>query len=78
VDRPGWFERVWSMRKRLPMVAVAPFLSDGRWWLAVLAVAILGCLLIVAVCWMAKYTDATEVQTPLFTWKRRRPRSKPP
>jgi hypothetical protein len=66
------------MRKGLSMAAIAPFLPDGHWWVAVLALALLGCVLILAVCWMAKYTDAAEVQTPLFAWKRRRPRSKPP
>jgi hypothetical protein len=70
VDRPGWFERVWNMRKGLPMAALAPFLADGRWWLAVLAVAVLGCLLIVAVCWMAKRTDADEIKTPILSWRR--------
>jgi hypothetical protein len=59
------------MRKRLPMAAIAPFLSDGHWWIAVLALALLGCVLILAVCWMAKYTDATEVRTPLLAWRRR-------
>ena len=61
------------MRKRLPMVAVTPFLSDPHFWVAVLVVALLGCLLIVAVCWMAKRTDADEIKTPILSWRRSKP-----
>jgi hypothetical protein len=59
------------MRRRLSVAAVAPFLSGDHWWVAVLALALLGCVLVVAACWMVKYTDAAEVQTPLLAWKRR-------
>jgi hypothetical protein len=53
------------------VVAVGPLLSGNHWWVAVLALVLLGCLLVVAACWMVKFTDAAEVQTPLIAWKRR-------
>jgi uncharacterized integral membrane protein len=41
------------------------------WWAATMAIVLVIILLVLAVCWMAKYTDASEVQSPLLTWKRR-------
>ena len=55
-------------------VPIASALLARNWWALPAVIA----LLAVAGCWMARYTDAEEFWSPVFAWKRRRPRSKKP
>jgi len=74
--KAGWFtqlsgkpERPASLTVFVPVLAAAN--GSISWWAAVVVMVLVAILLVLAVCWMAKYTDGSEVQSPLLTWKRR-------
>ncbi len=62
-------ERPASFTMFVPVLAAAN--GAISWWAAVAVMVFVVILLVLAVCWMAKYTDASEVKSPLLTWKRR-------
>lgn len=71
------FEDRWSALKGvIGLLPVGAVLASRQLW----AVVVLLLVLVVAGCWMARYTDAEEFWSPIFAWKRprRRPGSKPP
>jgi hypothetical protein len=64
-----WLGRLWGARK-WSVAGLAPFLSGDRMWIAVVALAALGVVLIWAVCWLAHRTEGDEIKTPILTWRR--------
>ena len=76
MDQSIWHERLQRLfPKPASSAAVVSFLAATHdainWWAATIVAAFVVILLVGTVCWMARYTDAAEVKTPLLTWRRR-------
>ena len=67
-----WWGRLWGARKQLSVAAAAPFLGGERLW----AIVVLGLALIIAVCWLACRFKDDDIESPLITLRRGKPKRK--
>jgi hypothetical protein len=73
-----WWGRFWG-GKKWSLAGLTPILTGDRLWIAVGAVALLGVILIIAVCWLAhwmKDENEVEIETPILTVRRGSKRAK--
>ena len=72
--RVGWSKRLsCELARPASLIVLAPLVATHdriSWWAVSLTILVVVVPLVLAACWMAKYTDAAEVQTPLMSWKR--------
>lgn len=66
----------WTVAKRAAgaLSLAVPALTKSGWIVALIvgmAAVVIMIVLIMAVCWMARYTDAARVWTPVFAWWRK-------